>query len=165
MVFLSVCVALYQYVPRDEGELAIEEGELVYILEKSTEDDWWKATKKASGGEKDDPIGLIPQTYVEEVTKSTQSSQCSAKMHFHRLNLHIMPRRSTTTHDRRTRSYHFQRMQRLQFMTLLIPTGPWLASMASMGLCLQTTLNLLARLALQARHRSTHRKRWLLVNQ
>ena len=69
MVFISVCTALYQYVPQGEGELAIEEGDIVYILEKSTEDDWWKATKKSSVEGEDDPVGLIPNNYVEEVSR------------------------------------------------------------------------------------------------
>ena len=67
MVFLSICTALYKYVPQGDGELPIEEGDLVFILEKSTEDDWWKATKKASVEGKEDPVGLIPNNYVEEV--------------------------------------------------------------------------------------------------
>ncbi|MCJ1396411.1 cytoskeletal protein binding protein [Xylographa bjoerkii] len=66
MVFLSICTALYDYVPQGEGELAIHEGELVYIVEKSTEDDWWKAKKKAPGEEDEEPVGLIPNNYVEE---------------------------------------------------------------------------------------------------
>ena len=67
MVFLSICTALYDYVPQGEGELAIHEGEIVYIVEKSTEDDWWKAKKKAPGEEDEEPVGLIPNNYVEEV--------------------------------------------------------------------------------------------------
>lgn len=67
MVFLSICTALYQYVPQGEGELPLKEGELIFILEKGTEDDWWKATKKTSEEGKEDPVGLIPNNYVEEV--------------------------------------------------------------------------------------------------
>ena len=70
MVFLSICTALYPYVPQGEGELPIEEGDLVYILEKSTEDDWWKAMKKSTEEGKEDLIGLIPNNYVEEVRGS-----------------------------------------------------------------------------------------------
>ncbi|MCJ1479241.1 cytoskeletal protein binding protein [Lambiella insularis] len=66
MVFLSICTALYDYVPQGDGELAIHEGELVYILEKSLEDDWWKGKKKAPGQEDEEPVGLIPNNYVEE---------------------------------------------------------------------------------------------------
>jgi hypothetical protein len=67
MVFLSICTALYDYVPQGEGELAITEGEIIYILEKSTEDDWWKAKKKAAGEDGEEEVGLIPNNYVEEV--------------------------------------------------------------------------------------------------
>ena len=67
MVFLSICTALYDYTPQAEGELAIREGELVYIIEKSTEDEWWRAKKKAPGEEEEEPVGLIPNNYVEEV--------------------------------------------------------------------------------------------------
>ena len=70
MVFLSICTALYDYVPQAEGELPIREGELVYIIEKSTEDEWWKAKKKAPGEEEEEPVGLIPNNYVEEVRQS-----------------------------------------------------------------------------------------------
>jgi hypothetical protein len=68
MVFLSICTALYDYVPQGDGELPIHEGELVYILEKSTEDEWWKAKKKAPGEGGEEPMGLIPKNYVEEVS-------------------------------------------------------------------------------------------------
>ena len=67
MVFLSICTALYNYLPQGDNELAIKEGELIYILEKSDDDDWWKAKKKASAGEDEEPTGLIPNNYVDEV--------------------------------------------------------------------------------------------------
>ena len=69
MVFLSICTALYDYVPQSDIELAIKEGELIYVLEKSGEDDWWKAKKRAPGEADDEPVGLIPNNYVEEVSK------------------------------------------------------------------------------------------------
>ena len=40
----------------------------MYILEKSAEDDWWKAKKKASNEDEEEPVGLIPNNYVEEVS-------------------------------------------------------------------------------------------------
>ena len=67
MGFLSICNALYDYTPQGEGELAIREGELVFILEKSEDDDWWKGKKKATDEEDEEPVGLIPNNYVEEV--------------------------------------------------------------------------------------------------
>ena len=71
MVFLSICTALYDYVPQSDNELAIHEGELIYVLEKSTEDDWWKAKKRAPGEEEEEePVGLIPNNYVEKVSET-----------------------------------------------------------------------------------------------
>ena len=66
MGFAAICTALYDYQPQASGELEIQEGELLYILEKSTEDDWWKARKKAEGEDDDEPEGLIPNNYVED---------------------------------------------------------------------------------------------------
>lgn len=68
MTFISLCTALYDYHPQSEGELAIQEGELVYVVEKSSEDDWWKAKKRAVGEDEEEPIGLIPNNYVQEVS-------------------------------------------------------------------------------------------------
>ena len=67
MVFLAICTALYDYTPQGDNELPLQEGELVYIIEKSTEDDWWKAKKRALSEEDEEPEGLIPNNYVEEV--------------------------------------------------------------------------------------------------
>ena len=67
MGFLGVYRAIYDYVPQSEGELAITEGDLLFVLEKSGEDDWWRAKKKASGDDDDEPTGLIPNNYIEEV--------------------------------------------------------------------------------------------------
>lgn len=68
MGFLGVYRALYDYTPQSEGELALVEGDLLYILEKSTEDAWWKAKKRAAEDEEEEPEGLIPNTYIEEVS-------------------------------------------------------------------------------------------------
>jgi hypothetical protein len=67
MGFLGVYRAVYDYTPQGEGELAISEGDILYVLEKSGEDNWWKAKKKASGDDDDEPVGLIPSNYIEEV--------------------------------------------------------------------------------------------------
>ena len=67
MGFLGVYRAVYDYAPQGEGELQISEGDVLYVLHKSTEDDWWKAKKKATGEDEDEPVGLIPNNYVEEV--------------------------------------------------------------------------------------------------
>lgn len=67
MGFLGVCVAAYDYEPRAEGELAITEGDVLYVLEKGDDDGWWKAKKKAGAEDEDEPVGLVPNNYVEEV--------------------------------------------------------------------------------------------------
>ncbi|KAJ4272402.1 cytoskeletal protein binding protein [Fusarium torreyae] len=66
MGFLGVYRALYDYVPQAEGELAINDGDLLFILDKNGDDGWWKAKKKAGADEEDEPTGLIPGNYVEE---------------------------------------------------------------------------------------------------
>lgn len=68
MAFLGVYKAVYDYAPQSDGELQINEGDLLYLLEKSEEDDWWKAKKKASAEDDEEPVGLIPNNYVEEVS-------------------------------------------------------------------------------------------------
>lgn len=68
MGFLGVYKAIYDYAPQSEGELQITEGDVLYVLEKSTDDDWWKAKKKADAEDDDEPVGLIPNNYIEEVS-------------------------------------------------------------------------------------------------
>ena len=72
MGFLGVFRAIYDYEPQSEGELAITEGDLLYVLEKSEEDSWWKAKKKAAGEDEEEPEGLIPNNYIEEVSNPLQ---------------------------------------------------------------------------------------------
>ncbi|BCR90777.1 cytoskeletal protein-binding protein SLA1 [Aspergillus chevalieri] len=66
MGFLGVYTAVYDYHPQAEGELELREGDLLYLLESSAEDDWWKAKKKADREDEDEPEGLVPNNYVEE---------------------------------------------------------------------------------------------------
>ena len=70
MGFLGVYKAIYDYAPQSDGELSISEGDVLYVLEKSEDDDWWKAKKKASADDEDEPVGLVPNNYVEEVRTS-----------------------------------------------------------------------------------------------
>ncbi|KAJ5154055.1 uncharacterized protein N7500_009494 [Penicillium coprophilum] len=67
MGFLGVYSAVYDYQPQGAGELEIREGDLLYILEKNADDDWWRAKKKAGREDEDEPEGLVPNNYVEEV--------------------------------------------------------------------------------------------------
>ncbi|KAF2106638.1 hypothetical protein BDV96DRAFT_590617 [Lophiotrema nucula] len=68
MVFLGIYRAIYDYVPQGDNELALGEGDLLMVLEKSTDDDWWKAKKKGGDMDEDEPEGLIPNNYVEEAS-------------------------------------------------------------------------------------------------
>lgn len=77
MVFLGIYRAIYDYVPQGDNEMALAEGDLLMVLEKSTVDDWWKAKKKGSDEEDEEPEGLIPNNYVEEVSRASQCTQCT----------------------------------------------------------------------------------------
>lgn len=76
MGFLGVYRALYDYVPQAQGELAIQEGDVLYALEKDGGDGWWKAKKKAGTEDEEEPEGLVPHNYVEEV-RAAPSCYCS----------------------------------------------------------------------------------------
>ncbi|KAK5174144.1 cytoskeletal protein binding protein [Saxophila tyrrhenica] len=67
MAFLQVVRAVYDYAPQSDEELEIKDGDLLFVLEKSSEDDWWKCKKKAASEDEDEPEGLVPNNYVEEV--------------------------------------------------------------------------------------------------
>lgn len=69
MVFLGIYRALYDYVPQGDNEIALTEGDILMVLEKSADDDWWKAKKKGHDGEEEEPEGLIPNNYIEEVCR------------------------------------------------------------------------------------------------
>jgi hypothetical protein len=84
MVFLGVYKAVYDYAPQGEGELAIKEGDLLFVLEKG-DDDWWKAKKKAESEDDPEEEGLVPNNYVEEVCGSIRvpSGQWVGHAHLH----------------------------------------------------------------------------------
>ncbi|RXK37875.1 hypothetical protein M231_04874 [Tremella mesenterica] len=66
MAYVAVAKALYDYTAQDpETELSLKEDQIVYIIEKE-DNDWWKAKLKETDGNQG-AIGLIPQTYVEEI--------------------------------------------------------------------------------------------------
>ncbi|KAH7326772.1 hypothetical protein B0I35DRAFT_423577 [Stachybotrys elegans] len=73
MGFLGVCKAIYDYTPQAKGELAIEEGDLLYVIENKGDDGWWKAKKKAGTDDEDEPVGLVPNNYVEEAPPISQA--------------------------------------------------------------------------------------------
>lgn len=71
MGFVGIYRAIFDYEPRAEGELAIQDGDILFILEKSADDSWWKAKKKATSDEEEEPEGLVPNNYVEQVCLDT----------------------------------------------------------------------------------------------
>lgn len=66
--FLGIYVVLYDHTPQSEQELPLQEKDLLYVLEKSEEDDWWKAKKRTLLAGEDEPEGLVPCNYIEEVS-------------------------------------------------------------------------------------------------
>lgn len=73
MVFLGIYRALYDYEPQSSNEIALTEGDILMVLEKSTDDDWWKAKKKGRDDEEEEPEGLIPNNYIEEADPVSQA--------------------------------------------------------------------------------------------
>lgn len=84
MVFLGIYRAIYDYAPQSDNEIALNEGDVLMVLEKSSDDDWWKAKKKGRMEDEDEPEGLIPNNYIEEVS-------CE------QLRLRVRPRHPLTT--------------------------------------------------------------------
>lgn len=60
---VKVVKAMYKYTAQYADELSFEEGDTLYILDMTTDPNWWKA----KCGEN---TGLIPSNYVEENTES-----------------------------------------------------------------------------------------------
>lgn len=67
MSFLGIYRAVYDYAPQAEEELEIHDGDLLFALDKSSDDGWWKCKKKATDDDDDEPEGLVPNNYVEQV--------------------------------------------------------------------------------------------------
>ena len=69
-IYIGVYKAVYDYDAQAEEELSTRTDDLLYLLERSDIDDWWKVKKRviATGDEVvDEPSGLVPSTYIEEV--------------------------------------------------------------------------------------------------
>lgn len=81
MGFIGIYKAVYDYTPQAEGELQITEGDVLYVLEKSSDDDWWKAKKKATAEDEEEPVGLIPNNYIEEVRDYIRSEGLGMRRH------------------------------------------------------------------------------------
>jgi len=62
---VQVVRALYNYTAQQNDELSFQEGDILYIIDKSDQSGWWKA--KVGNQE-----GMIPSNYVEESTESVE---------------------------------------------------------------------------------------------
>lgn len=67
-LFIGVYVALYPYQAQTDEELDLAPGDFLYVLEKSTVDDWWKVKKRVPGAEAEEPVGLVPNNFIQEVS-------------------------------------------------------------------------------------------------
>ena len=75
MGFLGFYRALYDYAAQAPNELEVREGDLLYVLEKSSEDDWWRAKRKGNAGEDHEAEGLVPNNYIEEVGRNVTTEK------------------------------------------------------------------------------------------
>ncbi|KAL6937471.1 hypothetical protein ACO0RG_003981 [Hanseniaspora osmophila] len=66
-VFLGVYKAVYAYEPQAAEELKIDEDDILYLLQKSDVDDWWTVKKRVIGSDAEEPSGLVPSNYIEEM--------------------------------------------------------------------------------------------------
>ncbi|KAH3674933.1 hypothetical protein WICMUC_002953 [Wickerhamomyces mucosus] len=73
MSFLGVYKAVYSYSPQNDQELAIEEDDILYLLEKSDIDDWWTVKKRVVGSDVEEPTGLVPSNYIEPAVPIAQA--------------------------------------------------------------------------------------------
>lgn len=73
MKYLQVCLALYDYEARTPDEITITENDILYIIDKE-DADWWKAELKQVSSEEPGPVGLVPASYMEEVSLMEGSS-------------------------------------------------------------------------------------------
>ena len=66
---VQVVRAIYPYTAQQKDELTFEEGDTLYITEKS-ESGWWKARLGGAKGRE----GLIPANYIEESTETIENA-------------------------------------------------------------------------------------------
>ncbi|RXW25299.1 hypothetical protein EST38_g582 [Candolleomyces aberdarensis] len=63
--YLAVLKAAYDYEPQSEDEIAIQEAQLLLLVER-TDEDWWKVKVKGETQDDEGPVGLVPAAYVEQ---------------------------------------------------------------------------------------------------
>lgn len=69
-LYIGVYKALYDYAAQADEELTLRADDLLYLLEKSDIDDWWKVKKRVvpvGDEEVEEPVGLVPSNYIELV--------------------------------------------------------------------------------------------------
>ncbi|KAI9320560.1 hypothetical protein BX666DRAFT_1909141 [Dichotomocladium elegans] len=66
MKYISISRALYDYTAQSDEELTFKEDDILYILDKDEDPDWWKAQLKAPSLVEAGPIGLVPANYLQE---------------------------------------------------------------------------------------------------
>ncbi|KAI9498459.1 hypothetical protein BDB00DRAFT_449648 [Zychaea mexicana] len=66
MKYTAVCKALYDYKAQSDEELTFSEDNILYILDKDDDPDWWKAQLKTPSLDQVGPIGLVPANYIDE---------------------------------------------------------------------------------------------------
>lgn len=129
MAFLGIYKAVYDYSPQGDGELDIKEGDVLFVLEKSSDDDWWKAKKKAMNDDEDEPEGLIPANYIEEVRIRVTAVWESYKVHFADIDIRLIPsirpKHYMITRNRQMRSYRLPKKPNSTCTTFQTQTGPW----------------------------------------
>ncbi|KAG5646618.1 hypothetical protein DXG03_002922 [Asterophora parasitica] len=69
--YLAVLRASYDYEPQSDDEVAITEGQLLFLKER-VDDDWWKVKIKGESQEEESPVGLVPAAYVEQADHTSQ---------------------------------------------------------------------------------------------
>ena len=70
MKVTKVVKAVYDYQPSVDGELALVEGTVYYILDSVSDPDWWLSTSNPFLPPGDWVTGRVPGNYVEEVVAS-----------------------------------------------------------------------------------------------
>lgn len=65
--FIAIYTAIYDYEAQNTDQISFKEGDILCIIEKPADDDWWRAKKKGDTLDDEEPTGLIPSNYVEEV--------------------------------------------------------------------------------------------------
>lgn len=110
-LYIGVYKALYEYTAQAEEELNIQPDDLLYLLERSDVDEWWKVKKRVlpvGDEEVHEPVGLIPSNYIEQVRfQLPWHPQLNTNIFRHQLSRPVEHCMITTSKQRR--SFHSKR--------------------------------------------------------